>query len=240
MDAGPPPDVALSNLDQLKVDIRNLDAIIISHGHYDHAGGLLEILRRIYRPTPVVVHPAAFNPKFSLAPNLKSIGLDFDRTSVRDAHGILVFARNSVPVATGVITTGEISRETNFEKVEGFWTIMDQHFVQDQMADDQALLINLREKGLVIVAGCGHSGVINTVRHAQRMVGTEKIHAIMGGCHLENADEKRIQATVDELLRIQPDLLFPCHCTGPKAIHKFLDAFGERCKTTRTGDVVEL
>ncbi len=108
------------------------------------------------------------------------------------------------------------------------------------MIDDQALIINLREKGLVIVSGCGHSGIINAVRHAQKMTGVEKIHAIIGGCHLANANPERLQATTRELLRIQPDRLYPCHCTGSKAINKFLEAFGERFRPTHTGYIIEL
>jgi 7,8-dihydropterin-6-yl-methyl-4-(beta-D-ribofuranosyl)aminobenzene 5'-phosphate synthase len=239
MDAGPPPNVALNNADLLKVDLLSLDGIVISHGHYDHLGGLPEILKRIRKPTPIIVHPLAFAPKFSLTPNLKFIGADFDQRTLKELLGVLLLARNSVPVTTGVITSGEISRETSFEKVEGFWTVENQHFIQDQMADDQALIVNLREKGLVIQSGCGHSGMINTVRHAQKMTGVEKIHAIMGGCHLANANQERLQATVDELLKIQPDRLYPCHCTGPKAINKFLESFGERCKAAHTGDIIE-
>ena len=240
MDTGPPPDIALNNAELLKVDLRNLNAIVISHGHYDHVGGLLEILEKIHRPTPVVVHPLAFAPKFSLTPDLKFVGPDFDQRSVRELNGVLLLARNSVPVATGVVTTGEISRETEFEKVEGFWTVQNQRFVQDQMIDDQALLVNLREKGLIIVSGCGHSGIINTVRHAQKIVGIRNIHAIVGGCHLANANQEILQATIDELLKIQPDQLYPCHCTGLKAINKFLHVFGERCRTIHTGDIIEL
>jgi 7,8-dihydropterin-6-yl-methyl-4-(beta-D-ribofuranosyl)aminobenzene 5'-phosphate synthase len=240
MDAGPPPDIALHNANVLKVDISHLDAIVISHGHYDHAGGLVEILKDIRRPTPVVVHPLAFAPKFSLKPDLRFIGPDFDQRSVRDARGVLLLARNSVPIATGVITSGEVSRETDFEKVEGFWTIKDQRFAQDQMTDDQALLINVREKGLVIISGCAHAGIVNTVRHAQKIAGTNSIHAIIGGCHLANADDKRIQATLDQLVKIQPKWLYPCHCTGSKATHRLLDSFDERCSPIRTGDVIEL
>ncbi|MGO9645255.1 MAG: MBL fold metallo-hydrolase [Candidatus Bathyarchaeia archaeon] len=240
MDAGPPPNVALNNADLMKVDLLSLNAVVISHGHYDHLGGLPEILKRIRKPTPIIVHPLAFAPKFSLTPNLKFIGADFDQRTVKELQGVLLLVRNPVQVATGVITSGEISRETSFEKVEGFWTVENQHFIQDQMIDDQALIINLREKGLVILSGCGHSGVINTVRHAQKITGVEKIHAIMGGCHLANANQERLQATTSELLRIQPDRLYPCHCTGAKAIDKFHEAFGERCRPTHTGDIIEL
>jgi 7,8-dihydropterin-6-yl-methyl-4-(beta-D-ribofuranosyl)aminobenzene 5'-phosphate synthase len=240
MDAGPPPDIALRNANVLKADIRHLDTIVVSHGHYDHAGGLVEILRNVRRPTPVVVHPLAFAPKFSLKPDLRFIGPDFDERSVRDAGGVLLLVRNSVAIATGVITSGEVSRETDFEKVEGFWTVKDQRFAQDQMTDDQALLINVRQKGLVVISGCAHSGIVNTVRYAQKITRTNNIHAIIGGFHLENADDKRIQATLDQLIRIQPKSLYPCHCTGSKAMNRFVDSFGDRCKTTRTGDVIEL
>jgi 7,8-dihydropterin-6-yl-methyl-4-(beta-D-ribofuranosyl)aminobenzene 5'-phosphate synthase len=240
MDAGPPPDPALRNADLLSVDFSKLDMIFISHGHYDHLGGLQEILKRIRKPIPIIIHPLAFAPKFSLTTNLKFIGTEFDERTAKELYGILVFARNSVPVASGVITSGEISRETGFEKVEGFRTVENGYFIEDHMVDDQALFMNLRDQGLVILTGCGHSGIINTVKQAQKMTGIEKIHAIIGGCHLANATQERLEVTTSELQKIQPDRLYPCHCTGAIAIDKFHEAFGERCRPAHTGDIIEL
>jgi 7,8-dihydropterin-6-yl-methyl-4-(beta-D-ribofuranosyl)aminobenzene 5'-phosphate synthase len=240
MDAGPPADVALQNAHVLKVDIHSLDAIVISHGHYDHAGGLIQILGSIGRPTLVVAHPLAFAPKFAYNPNLKFIGAEFNHESVKDAGGVLLTARNSVSIATGVIASGEIPRETDFEKVEGFWTVANDHFLQDMMTDDQSVAINVREKGLVIISGCAHAGIINTVRNAQKIAGTEDIYAIIGGFHLANASDERIEATLDQLSRIQPKRLYPCHCTGSRAMNRFLESFGERLAAVRTGDVIEL
>jgi 7,8-dihydropterin-6-yl-methyl-4-(beta-D-ribofuranosyl)aminobenzene 5'-phosphate synthase len=240
MDAGPPPDVALQNANVMKADIHSLDAIVISHGHYDHAGGLIQILRSIGRPTLVVVHPLAFVPKFAYKPNLTFIGAEFNHESVRDAGGVLLTARNSVPIATGVIASGEIPRETDFEKVEGFWTVATERFLQDMMTDDQSVVVNVREKGLVIISGCAHAGIINTVRNAQKIAGTEDICAIVGGFHLADASDEKIEATLDQLSRIQPKRLYPCHCTGSRAMNRFLDSFGERLVAVRTGDVIKL
>jgi 7,8-dihydropterin-6-yl-methyl-4-(beta-D-ribofuranosyl)aminobenzene 5'-phosphate synthase len=240
MDTGPSPDAVLHNANVMKVDIRSLDAIVISHGHYDHTGGLIQILRNTGRATLVVAHPLAFAPKFSYKPNLRFIGTEFNPESVRDAGGLLLIARNPVPIATGVIASGEIPRETAFEKVEGFWTIADGHFIQDSIPDDQSVTLNVREKGLVVISGCAHAGIINTVRKAEKIAGTDDIYAIIGGFHLANASSERIEATLDHLLRIQPKRLYPCHCTGTKAMNRFLESFEERLTAVRTGDIIEL
>jgi len=240
MDTGPLPDIALQNVDIVDADLQEVDAIVISHGHYDHAGGLLKVLKRIRRPTPVVAHPKIFYPKFVLKPNLRFIGLDFDQQSVGDAGGVLVLARNPVNIANGVITSGEIARETTFEKPEQFMTVEDERFIEDPILDDQALFVNIRDRGLLVITGCAHAGIINTVRHAQKITGVKAIHAIIGGFHLAKADDKRIQASIQELEKIKPQSIYPCHCTGSETIHRLLDSFGDRCKPIHTGDAFEL
>ncbi len=108
------------------------------------------------------------------------------------------------------------------------------------MIDEQALVINVREKGLVVITGCSHSGIVNTVRHAQRMTGVNDVYAVIGGLHLARADDKRIKTSLDELLRIAPKAVYPCHCTGSKAIQRLLNSLGDGCKPIRTGDIIEL
>ena len=238
MDAGPPPDMALHNAQMINADLQKLDAIIISHGHYDHVGGLLKILERINQSIPVVAHPRTFDPKFVYKPSLKFIGSEVGLSSVSTAGGALLLSRNSVKIMNGIITSGEVVRETNFEKTEGFWTVEDGQFIEDPILDDQALLINVREKGLVVIAGCAHSGIINTVKHAQKITEINDVYAIIGGFHLAKADNMKIQASVDELMRINPKLVYPCHCTGPKAINQFLNSFGDRCRPIHTGDII--
>jgi len=238
MDTGPPPNVALRNATAMRARVRELDAIVISHGHYDHIGGLLPILKRSSPGIPIVAHPKVFGPKFAFKPNLKFIGPDFDQSSVKAAGGTLVLARNPVMLAAGVTTSGQIARETDFEKTEGFWTVEDDRFVEDPMNDEQALLINLKEKGLVVITGCAHSGVINTVRQAQKTSGVEDLYAVVGGLHLEKAGDTRIKETVDEFSMIGPKVIYACHCTGSKVIHR-LRELRRNCRRIQTGDVLE-
>jgi 7,8-dihydropterin-6-yl-methyl-4-(beta-D-ribofuranosyl)aminobenzene 5'-phosphate synthase len=239
MDAGPPPNVALRNATTMHAQVRELDAIVISHGHYDHVGGLLQILKRNSQLVPVIAHPKVFEPKFAYKPNLKFIGADFDQASVRAAHGVLVLASNPVMIAAGVTTSGEIVRETDFEKTKGFWTIEDNRFVEDPMSDEQALLINVKDKGLVAITGCAHSGIINTLKHAQKTSGVDDIYAIIGGLHLEKAADPRITETVNEFSRINPKVIYPCHCTGSKVIDR-LRELRRDCRRIQTGDILEL
>ena len=240
MDTGPPSDVVLHNTDAMGIDLAKIDAIFLSHGHYDHTGGLIGILKSINKKIPVIAHPQIFDAKLKLKPAVKLIGAPFKPTDVEASGGVLLLARNSVTIAKGIITTGEIERVTTFEKVEEYWTINEERFVKDTMPNDQALIIEIDGKGLVIVSGCAHSGIINTTRQAQRVTGVDKVYAVLGGFHLTKADSKTIQSTVEELIEIDPEIVAPCHCTGPKAVHQLARAFGNRCKPLRTGDVIVL
>ena len=240
MDTGPSSDVVLHNADAMGINLAKIDAIFLSHGHYDHTGGLIGILKSINRATPVIAHPQIFDAKLKLKPAVKFIGASFKPTSIEASGGVLLLARSSVTIANGIITTGEIERLTTFEKVNDFWTVNEERFVEDTMPDDQALIVEIDRKGLVIVSGCAHSGIINTIRQAQRVTDVGKIYAVLGGFHLREADDRIIQSTVEELVEIDPEIVAPCHCTGPKAVHRLARAFGNCCRPLRTGDVMIL
>jgi 7,8-dihydropterin-6-yl-methyl-4-(beta-D-ribofuranosyl)aminobenzene 5'-phosphate synthase len=239
MDAGPGPDIAIRNADLINKDLKNIDSIMLSHGHYDHTGALLQFLRHIGHPTPILAHPKVFNPKFAYKPALRPIGIEFDQSAIKAAGGELLLTRDSITLLNGVISSGEILRKTYFENTPGFWTVECNHFIEDIINDDQALSINVKDKGLVILTGCAHAGIVNTVRHVKRITGIKKVYAIVGGFHLEQANDERIQKTIKEFTEIGLNRIYPCHCTGKKAISQFAKSFGDFCIPLNTGNSIE-
>lgn len=238
MDTGPSSEALLSNVDAIGVNLRKIDAVVLSHGHYDHTDGLIGVLQSTGKRVPVLAHPKVFNPKFVVKPKLRFTGSAFTWSTVENVGGVPLLASNPVKIADGITTTGEIQRTTAYEKVSGFLTVEGGRFTEDSIVDDQALVINLKNKGLVVITGCAHAGVVNTVRHAQEILKTEKVYAVLGGFHLINADDERIQATVIDLAEFNPEFLGPCHCTGEKATRKLKEAFGDKCRPLKTGDVL--
>ena len=240
VDTGTSQQVILHNLETMEIDIKNLDVIVLSHGHYDHTGGLLGILKSVERRIPVIAHPKIFAPKFSSKSRLVYTGPPYSPEDVEREGGVLLLARNSVEITKGVVTSGEIERIVPYERVEGFSVVENGEFLADSMPDDQALFINLEGKGLVIVTGCAHSGLINTIHYAQKLTGIDRIYAVIGGFHLIKASTNRINKTIEELEKINFALLAPCHCTGTKATFRFLETFKEKCKPIVVGDKLKL
>jgi 7,8-dihydropterin-6-yl-methyl-4-(beta-D-ribofuranosyl)aminobenzene 5'-phosphate synthase len=240
MDTGPSPDVTIHNFEAMNLNLSEVKTIVLSHGHYDHVGGLLEVLKRTNRQTVVIGHTKIFNPKFAYKPHLTYIGAQLKPAEVEATGCTLLLANNPITITDGVMTTGEIERKTMFEKGENFKTVDEKLFHKDIMQDDQALVVNVDEKGLVVISGCAHAGIVNTVKYAQKITGVNTIYGVFGGFHLTNADDKRIEATIDELHKLDPKIVGPCHCTGSNAVNQFKKFFGKRCMQLRTGDVLDL
>ncbi|MCW4037449.1 MAG: MBL fold metallo-hydrolase [Candidatus Bathyarchaeota archaeon] len=240
MDTGPSPEIILHNADAMDVDLKKVQVILLSHGHYDHTGGVIGALTRVREPIPVLAHPKTFDPKFAYRPHIRHIGSPVSRSEIQAAGGIVLTATNPVNIGPGVMSSGEIERSMAFEDIKGFWRVNEERFVRDLMSDDQALIINLGGQGLVIVAGCAHAGIINTIKHAQQVTGVSRVHAVLGGFNLRNASTDRVAATIQELRKIDPSIMGPCHCTGSKAIRRFKDTFQDRCTPLHVDALVEI
>lgn len=236
-DVGPAPDIALRNAESLGLDVRKSDSIFITHGHYDHVGALSEFLKFIDRPIPVISHPDIIDQKIAFRPKLMPIGMDSKQLEIWFDY--FIFTRKPFEISKGVMTSGEIVRSTDFEDVKGLWKIKDNLFTKDNLLEEQSLIINIRNKGLMILIGCSHPGVINIIRHAQQITGIKKIHAVVGGMHLLKADRNKILKVIKELLTLDFDFIHPCHCTGTKTINLFMNFFEDRCVPIQTGSIIK-
>lgn len=236
----------LHNMEQLGVNAEEIEAIVLSHGHMDHTGTLYGILDKISRTIPLVLHPGIFqHPRYTRRPDgAKSI---WPRTVVKsDLEGKnvdIIESETSVCLADDMImVTGEVERTTPFEKGMPN-ALMEQNgeLVHDPIVDDQAIAMKLKGKGLVVLSGCAHAGIVNTLMFAQKTTGEQKVHAVLGGFHLSGPFfEKFHNPTVDALKKIDPDVLMPMHCTGWKAIQRFQKEFPESFVLNSVGSKVML
>ena len=225
-DTGLSPDAMVINADRLGLDLAGLHAVVLSHGHFDHAGGLAGLAgRRGIRSLPMVVHPLVWTRRRIAPPGGPADDLPTLSKRALTAEGFDVIERRqpSLLVDGSILITGEVDRTTDFEHgmppAHQHWTGT-QWQPDPLILDDQALVVNVRGKGLVVVTGCGHSGAVNIVRHAQRLTGISRLHALLGGLHLAGTFfTPSIGPTVRALTELAPDLLVPGHCTGWRAQH---------------------
>jgi 7,8-dihydropterin-6-yl-methyl-4-(beta-D-ribofuranosyl)aminobenzene 5'-phosphate synthase len=226
LDSGLDPFAASHNVDILGIDLANCEGVISSHGHVDHAGGLINIRNKMsaQRKVPLVLHHDAFKNRIVKFPDGRAIELPAPDRSKLAASGYEIIERNSSSLwlEDSVLVTGEIPRNNDFEKgfPSHYSTEVDGELAPDPLIkDDQAIILNVKDKGLVILTGCGHAGVINTVKYAIELTGEDRIHAIIGGIHLSGKlFEPIIRRTADELADLKPRFVVPCHCSGFKAV----------------------
>jgi len=237
MDAGQSTFAFLNNAQRLKIDLSDIDAIVISHGHFDHTGALLDILRKIPRQIPIIGHPNMFDKKYSKHARLRYIGVPFSKDDLQHT-GILTLSVTPVKVAPSACTTGEINRTLISSLSNKLLTKKNDMLVKDELLDDQALIVNMKE-GLVIIAGCAHSGIVNTIFHSQKLTNREKIIGVIGGFHLVESDPETIKAVLEILNTLNPTVLAPCHCTGFLAQKIFSDNL-EGFKLFNTGTILKI
>jgi len=209
------------------IDLSHIDNIILSHGHMDHTGGLLAMLSQTGRTT-VVAHPDIWEERYVLRPGKESpqsIGIPFSKEELEKRGAVFVLSREPVSVTPNIITSGEIPMVSSYEHVEdSLQVIKSGVFIADKLADDLSLIISTNS-GLVVILGCAHRGVVNTLFHARKLTGISRVAAVIGGMHLLQASDERIRRTITDLKAMEVQRLVVSHCTGFRAATQLSMAF---------------
>ena len=232
-------DLAVINSETLRLPLDRVEAIVLSHGHYDHTGGVPAMLE-VVPQARVYLHPAAFGKKFSQnSGQSREIGMsDCVVQAIRHRTGGFVETTSRTEIMEGVFATGEIPRANTYEDTGGAFFLDAEGTRRDPLMDDQALVIDLG-RSVVLLLGCAHSGVVNTLDHVRHLTGGKPVSAVIGGLHLGSANEERIKQTIARLRAAQLEILAPAHCTGLPATAKLWQAFPEICRPASVGTVFE-
>ena len=229
-DSGLNPLAASHNAEVVGFDLSDCELVISSHGHIDHAGGLLNIKRKINeekqkqkQKLPLILHEDAFKNRLVKFQDGRRISLPApNRADLIEAGYYLVEKQSpSLWIEDRILVTGEIPRTNDFEK--GFpnhYSEIDGKMENDPLIkDDQAIVLNIKDKGLVVITGCAHAGIINIIKYAKELSGEDRIYGLIGGMHLTGGVfEPLIPRTIDELELLKPRFIIPCHCSGLKAV----------------------
>jgi 7,8-dihydropterin-6-yl-methyl-4-(beta-D-ribofuranosyl)aminobenzene 5'-phosphate synthase len=191
VDVAQNPAALLENMHMLEIEPSSIDAVVLTHCHYDHTQGLTDVLGKIgKKDIPVIGHPDIFRLNFITKPYLRHVGIMAgDRQAdIENAGGALYLTEDPLEIMPGLFTTGQVERTTDFEEVGiSLSTIENGRIRPDMMPDDISLVANVKGKGVVVMTGCSHAGIVNIAKQAVKLVGTDKIHGILGGFHLIEA-----------------------------------------------------
>jgi 7,8-dihydropterin-6-yl-methyl-4-(beta-D-ribofuranosyl)aminobenzene 5'-phosphate synthase len=232
-------DLLLRNAAALGIDLLATDAIVLSHGHYDHTGGLKGIIDAGVR-APIHMHPDALKPHYGRDPDtrVRFIGSPIDTDTLRAATKIVAITAPT-EILAGICATGPVPRENDFEDAGGDFWCDPSCTIADTIVDDQSLYFETSH-GTVVVLGCAHAGVINTLRYVQKLTNTRRIHAVLGGMHLPHASTHRIDATLAALREFNIAVLAPMHCTGTAATEKLRQTFPRSFHAFAVGSTLTL
>jgi 7,8-dihydropterin-6-yl-methyl-4-(beta-D-ribofuranosyl)aminobenzene 5'-phosphate synthase len=225
-------------------DLRSIRKIFLSHGHYDHTGGLPDVLN-LRKDVDVHGHPRIFSDRVSVdgekgKETRRFVGIPYRKGYLELLGARFLFNSDFVEIDSGMFLTGEVPRRTDFEKTDPrLFTEMDGNISPDTFPDDQSLILDT-EKGLVLVLGCAHSGMINIIDHVTNKMKKAKFHAILGGTHLDFLTPEQLEASIRSLKQIEVEKIGVSHCTGMKATSRLYQEFGERFFHGSVGSVLEI
>ena len=251
LDAGGILGTIANNMKYLQIDSSKIEKFVLSHGHFDHFGGLNNIVSQFSEGTELIVAKNAFFPKWALMGELmgKQIEIDMQKLEqlqkeqkirqlptlnkemlneqIKSKNLKLIETNNPVQLAPGVWTSGEIETPLKEELTTGLYVQKNGKILFDDFRDEISIFINVKNKGLVILTGCGHTGIMNTVKMAQKLSGIEKVYALIGGYHMNWASKGRIDKTIDFLKKLKPEILCAMHCSGFGFTARLMNAIPE-------------
>jgi len=232
---------AVHNADLMGIDLSTVDKIVLSHAHGDHTGGLRNVLRRVGKPVEGIAHPDIWIPKYVRYGDMsRYAGIPYIREELESLGASFNLSREPVRISDDIMTTGEIEMTTDYETIDDrLYSKKGSRMIPDPLADDLALIVRTGQ-GLALITGCAHRGIINTVRHVQKLTGGEYIHTIIGGTHLMVASPERIEKTARELKELGLRRLGVSHCTGFNASALLAREFGEVFFLNNAGTQINL
>lgn len=227
-DTGQGPALA-ANAAKLGIDLEQTDILALSHGHYDHTGGIPHVLQAS-RKAKLCCHAGVVQPRYAMR-NGTTKSIRMPGTSMRAidkmAEENLQWVSRARPIAKDIGLTGPIPRETSYEDTGGPFYLDPHGNRADPVEDDLALWIRTA-RGLIVCVGCCHAGIVNTLNHVFRLSGSNRLHALIGGFHLMNACSERLERTMTALRSFSPETVIPCHCTGERGMKMLYDALGDK------------
>jgi 7,8-dihydropterin-6-yl-methyl-4-(beta-D-ribofuranosyl)aminobenzene 5'-phosphate synthase len=253
-DAGLTGSVLAHNLGALGLNPSTVDQVVLSHGHPDHYGGIYTLLGLIGHDTPVVTHPDAFLPRYALMGDGRAAPYyngALGRSALQEHGGAVILTRESLELGWGAITTGEIPRQVEFEGPKpvtergapGLYQVSPEgSFRLDEVWDEQALIVDVKDEGLVVLTGCSHAGVINTLKRAVELCGEKPIRAVLGGFHLgfPTTPVENVEKTLTALQEMEVKTVMPMHCSGLRCHASFAAAFGASYLQPSVGTVLRV
>jgi 7,8-dihydropterin-6-yl-methyl-4-(beta-D-ribofuranosyl)aminobenzene 5'-phosphate synthase len=238
----------LHNVRSLKIDLGDVDAVVLSHGHLDHTAATVEIVKASGN-VKIYAHPHTFLPRFhrNKTGKMRSLGVPRGESlaDIEKVGGTILLSSKPTEIVPGVWTTGEISRATRYERAlplsegEKLIIMVDGKEVDDQILDDQALWMNVDGVGAYVITGCAHSGLINTLLHVQKIGQFRQLFGLVGGTHLVGRADEYLEQTISNLKRFGLCLMSPCHCTGFKAMSRLWNVFPEAFVLNFSGRTIE-